>query len=100
MIYVVTRHVGAIEWIARKGFEGATLVSHLDGETIANLNEGDVVIGVLPIHIAAQVCDRGASFYALTINVPPEMRGRELSADDMESLGASIQQFEVRCVPN
>ena len=57
---------------------------------------GDVVMGVLPVSLAAEVCARGARFLHLSVEVPPELRGQELSADDLERLGAELVEYEVR----
>lgn len=93
----VTRHPGAVEWARRRGIE-AEMIAHLDDQTIARLRSGDVVMGVLPVAVAAEVCARGARFVHLELHVPPELRGRELSADDLERLGARLVEYEVRRV--
>lgn len=92
--YFVTRHAGATEWAARKGLS-AQVVSHLD---MSWLEDGDLVLGTLPVSLAAEVCARGGRYFHLSLDVPPGMRGHELSADDMERLGASLEEFEVRRV--
>ena len=91
--WFVTRHEGAKEWARRRGIR-ARFVDHLDVEAI---RLGDVVMGVLPVSLAAEVCDRGARFFHLSVEVPPELRGRELTADEMERLGAELIEYEVRC---
>lgn len=90
--YFVTRHQGAVEWARRQGIEAAA-VSHLDIETV---EAGDMVLGTLPVSVAAEVCARGARYLHLTLDTPPERRGRELSADEMAAFGAKLQEFEVR----
>ena len=71
------------------------LIAHLDPELI---QPGDVVIGTLPVQLAAEVCVRGGRFFNLTLDVPPQSRGRELSADDLQAFGARLEAFEVRAV--
>ncbi len=93
----VTRHPGAVEWARRRGIE-AEVIDHLDDHTIARLRPGDVVMGVLPVAVAAEVCARGARFLHLELHVPPELRGRELSADDMERFNARLEEYEVKRV--
>lgn len=92
--YFVTRHPGAVEWAQRRGIE-AQMVSHLDPTSI---RPGDVVIGTLPVHLVAEVCARGGRYLHLTMNVPPEARGRELTADDMKQFGARLEEYKVRKV--
>jgi len=96
LTYFVTRHPGAIEWAARRGLEVDRQLDHLDVETI---QPGDEVIGILPVNLAAEVCARGGRFFNLSLTVPPEARGRELSADELEQYGARIEEYRVEHVP-
>lgn len=93
--YLMTRHPGAIEWAARQGVQVDQLVMHLDP---ALIQSGDVVIGTLPVNLAAEVCSRGGRFFNLTLDVPPQARGRELTADDLDAFCARLEAFEVRPV--
>lgn len=91
--YFVTRHPGAIEWARRQNLTVDQQIDHLDLNVIA---PGDTVIGVLPINLAAEVCQRGAQFISLSLELPLETRGRELSADDLERLGARLEEYDIR----
>ena len=93
--WFVTRHPGAIEWATRRGLPIHRQVHHLDPETI---RPGDVVIGTLPLNLAAQVCARGGRFYTLSLDLPPQTRGRELSADDLERYGARLEEYRIQAV--
>jgi CRISPR-associated protein Csx16 len=95
--YLITRHPGAIEWAARRGLPIDRQVLHLDPETIRS---GDVVIGTLPVNLAAEVCARGGKFHSLTLDLPAHLRGRELSADELEACGARLEEFVVTLSPN
>ncbi len=66
------------------------LVGHLDAECI---HPGDVVIGSLPVNLAAEVCARGGRYLHLTLEVPLELRGSELSAEEMRALGARVEAY-------
>ena len=88
----VTRHAGAREWARRQGFAVDEIVDHFDPETV---QPGDIIIGTLPVHLAAEICRRGGRYFHLVLNVPPEHRGRELSADDMEKFGARLEEFSI-----
>lgn len=92
---LITRHPGAIEWAGRRGLPIDRQVLHLDPETI---RPGDVVIGTLPLNLAAQVCARGGRFYNLSLDVTPQARGRELSADDLERYGARLEEYRIQAV--
>ncbi|MFN4166510.1 MAG: CRISPR-associated protein Csx16 [Ferrovibrio sp.] len=90
--WFVTRHPGAIEWAARQGLVVDRQVAHLD---VGEIEAGDTVIGTLPVHLAAEVCARGARFLNLSLDVPPEARGRELDADALEHYGARLEAYYV-----
>jgi len=68
----------------------------VDDSFWASLRKGDLVIGTLPMHLAAQACEiTGKPFGFFSMFVPPEERGNELTVKDMESFGAEISWFEV-----
>lgn len=93
-IWFVSRHEGALAWIRQQPqWCIDRFVAHLDINEIA---AGDTVLGTLPVHLAAQVCEKGAAFYFLQIQQPQERRGSEYSADEMAQIGARLQRFDVR----
>lgn len=93
--YFVTRHPGARDWAAGAGIGVERVVDHLDVDWIGR---GDVVIGSLPVNLVAQVCERGGRYLHLSLDLPPQARGRELSAEDMERFGARIEEYRVERV--
>jgi CRISPR-associated protein Csx16 len=74
--YFVTRHPGAQAWAQRQGIEMDFLIDHLD---VAQIIPGDIVIGTLPVNLAAGVCARGGRYLHLSLDLPPQMGGKELS---------------------
>lgn len=60
-----------------------------------DVQPGDTVIGSLPVHLAAAICDRGARYINLSLDLTKEMRGRELTADDMIRCHARLEEFRV-----
>jgi CRISPR-associated protein Csx16 len=64
----------------------------LSAETV---QPGDTVAGTLPVQVAAEVCRKGARYLHLSLDLPASARGRELSADEMESFGARLEDFTV-----
>ena len=90
--YFVSRHPGAIEWAARQHMPVDQRLGHLDP---AIIKVGDTVIGSLPVNLAAQVCAAGAAYWHLSLELPVELRGVELSAEDMRRLGARVERFDV-----
>lgn len=91
----VSRHPGAVEWATRRGLHIDRHVAHLDPSSV---EAGDTVIGTLPVNLAARVCECGARYFNLSLDLPAEARGRELTADELEWYGARLEAFEVRSV--
>lgn len=90
--WFVSRHPGALEWAKRQGLTVDRIVAHLD---VSKLAAGDTVIGTLPVNRVAELQRIGASYLHLVLKLPPEWRGRELSADDMEAVNAHLQAYRV-----
>lgn len=91
-IYFVSRHAGAREWARQRNIRVDRQVTHLEPD---QLTAGDVVIGTLPAHLAAAVCARGARYLHLTLDLPAELRGRELTAAEMSACNARLQELRV-----
>jgi CRISPR-associated protein Csx16 len=90
--FFVSRHPGAAEWAQAQGLAVDRLLAHLDP---AEVRAGDIVIGTLPVNLAAAVCSQGARYLHLTLELPPDWRGRELSAADMVACGARLEEYRV-----
>lgn len=96
MIYVITRHPGAWEWLQQQIVCPSVHLEHLaDVDVIRN---GDIVIGTLPINLIEAVCRRGGRYLHLEIRIPQSLRGQELSALQLTELGASLVEY-VACQP-
>lgn len=91
--WFVTRHPGAQRWAQTQDLQVDHVVTHLD---LAQLHAGDVVIGILPIQMIADICAMPARYLHLVLDVPAALRGVELSAEQMQTLGARIEGYEVR----
>ena len=88
----VTRHHGARDWAESQAIPVDLWMDHLD---TAAVESGDVVIGTLPIHLAAEVHARGARYLHLSLDLPPALRGRELSAEQMIQARARLEEYLV-----
>ncbi|MCX8086388.1 MAG: CRISPR-associated protein Csx16 [Rhodocyclaceae bacterium] len=90
--YFVTRHPGALDWARAAQVAYDEHVAHLDP---AILKAGDVVIGSLPVHLAAEVCARGARYFNLSLDLPASLRGRELDAETLARLDARLEEYRI-----
>lgn len=93
--FFVSRHPGAGAWLGAQGLAVDRTLAHLDP---ADVQAGDVVIGTLPVNLAAAVCARGARYLHLSLDLPADWRGRELSAADMAACGARLEEYRVQRV--
>ena len=91
--WFVTRHPGAVAWAQRRGLAVDRQLAHLAPEQIA---PGDTVIGTLPVNLVARVCARGGRYLHLSLDLPAEARGRELTADELERYGARLEAYVAR----
>lgn len=92
-VWFISRHQGAIDWIKKQDICIDYFVTHVDVDMI---QEQDIVIGTLPIHIAAQVCAKGARFYFLSVNVHSYQRGKELSVEELIQQGCKLEEFSIK----
>lgn len=83
--YLISRHYGAIQWMHINGIAFDCHREHLNPHEI---DPGDTVIGTLPINLAAEVCERGARYLHLSLKLPCDARGRELSASELNDYGS------------
>jgi len=90
---LVSRHPGARDWIRQQKLAFNRQVEHLDP---AEVNPGDIVIGTFPLHMAAALCTRGARVVFLSIDLPPEWRGRELDAHQLAQCNPRLEEFHVQ----
>lgn len=94
--WFISRHPGAKVWAAEQGLRIDQHLTHLN---TALIQRGDTVIGTLPVHLAASVCSQGARFFNLSLDLPAQWRGRELSADELRQCQARLECFEIRTAP-
>lgn len=83
---IVTRHKGLVEWLERHGITGEVKPS-VTVDDIRNKH----VIGALPAHIAQYALYLTSVDYSC----PFEKRGKELTADDLDSYGAKLFDYTV-----
>ena len=90
--WFITRHPGARQWALERGLHIDRHCVHLEP---ALIEAGDTVIGSLPVHLAAAVCERGARYVNLSLDLPAHARGRELSTEELAAFNARLEAFTV-----
>ena len=87
---VVSRHKGLIEWLERRGMinETTEIVSHITDKSVLY---NRTVIGNLPLSLA---CLTGRML-TIEMEVPQELRGKDITADEMDNCGAYVDEYKV-----
>ncbi len=93
--YFISRHPGAREWASEAGVQVDQVIAHLD---LATIQPSDVVIGTLPVNLAARVCQQGGRYLHLSLALPADRRGQELSAADLRRFGERLGEFRITAV--
>jgi len=82
--------MGALEWLKNhySEFADAKYLSHVSEEDIEN----NIVIGTLPINLAVLAKE----YWHLSMTIPAEMRGKELTSEDMEKFDCKIERYIIK----
>lgn len=89
-ILIVTRHQALVEFLREElGIEGE-VVPHATAEQVRNRR----VVGVLPLHLAALT----ESVTSVDLDVPAELRGKELTLEQVKACYKGIETYVVRDV--
>lgn len=88
----ISRHPGAAAWAELQGLQIDCRIVHF---VPALISRDDTVAGTLSVHLAADVCARGARHLHLTLDLSAHARGRELTADELERFGVRLEHFIV-----
>lgn len=86
---VVTRHPALVEYLTELGVvpAGTEVVTHTTAEQV----RGRHVFGVLPLHLAAEA----ASVTEVTLHVPAELRGVELTLEQVRQFAGPLVEYKV-----
>jgi CRISPR-associated protein Csx16 len=85
---IISRHAGAIEWLAQRGITGPVITGNATPDDV----RGKVVVGALPLHLAALAVKIGS------IDMPglrADQRGKDLTPAEMDAAGACIRWYVV-----
>nr|WP_245232748.1 CRISPR-associated protein Csx16 [Thiorhodococcus minor] len=91
--YFVSRHPGARGWAAGEGLAIDAFVDHIN---IDRIRPNDSVIGTLPVNLAAEICARGGHYLHLSLDLQAQMRGQELTAEQMRQCGARLEPYLIQ----
>lgn len=89
---VITRHEGLHQYLLAEGLvgEGVPVIDHATPDDV----RGKHVIGVLPLHLAAEA----ASVTEVPLNLPADLRGAELTEAQVRQYAGAPQTYVVtRC---
>jgi putative CRISPR-associated protein (TIGR02620 family) len=84
---IVTRHKGLVEWLKLHGIAGEVVEHVTTPEQISGKN----VVGVLPLNLAALA----ATITTVDMALPAEKRGVDLTPEEMDSFGATMNKYRV-----
>lgn len=84
---LITRHSGLVEYLREEGIEFNRVIAHATPEDV----RGQEVWGVLPLALAAEA----ASVTEVKLELPAEMRGVELNADQVREFQRGLVTYKV-----
>ena len=88
---VVSRHKALVETLKEVavGFDlsNAEVKEHVEEKDVT----GKIIIGVLPLRLAS----KARRFFELSLAVPADMRGKELTKDELKKYMIGIQEYIV-----
>ena len=91
-VIAVTRHNSTPAWLLKKGIEVDEVIPHLD---VSAVSKGDFVVGNLPVQMAYDVIKKGATYCNLSLDMPFELRGKELTLEEIERCEPKLEIFDV-----
>lgn len=94
--YLLTRHFATVEWVRDQGINVDGVLGHLN--SVEAFQPGDRVLGTLPINLVARLNDRSVEYWHLSLNLPSELRGKELTLAELTSCMPSLERFQAQKV--
>lgn len=87
MKVLVTRHEALVQYFANMGLTFDKVIAHATAEDVT----GNDVYGVLPLRLASFT----NTVTSIDMNIPAEMRGKELSLEDIKKYLVDISTYKV-----
>ena len=88
MKVLVTRHEALVEYFKELGIKFDKVISHATEEDV----RGNDVYGVLPLSLASLA----NTVTTVDMNLPAEMRGKELSLTDIEAYFTGMSTYQIK----
>ena len=88
MKILVTRHPALVEYFSNMGITFDKVITHATAEDVT----GNDVYGVLPLHLASLA----NIVTTVDMDLPAEMRGKELSLTDIETYFTGMSTYQVK----
>lgn len=88
MKVLVTRHKALVEYFKELGIKFDKVISHATEEDVC----GNDVYGVLPLSLASLA----NTVTTVDMDLPAEMRGKELSLTDIETYFTDMSTYQVK----
>lgn len=87
MKVLATRHEALVQYFANMGLTFDKVIAHATAEDVT----GNDVYGVLSLHLASLA----NTVTTIDMNLPAEMRGKELSLEDIKKYLVDISTYKV-----
>jgi len=86
---IVTRHQGLVDLAKRMGLatDGCPVLAHASADDV----RGKTVLGVLPLHLAAEA----RAVVSIDLDLPQHLRGTDLSAEEMLQYVKGVSVYRV-----
>ena len=92
-VYLISRHKGTIEYFKER-IPDIEVIEHLDD--INAIEDNSTIYGNLPINLIEKlVNEKNCRFILVTLNVPKELRGQELTKEQLEKY---MELYEFVCL--
>lgn len=88
MKILVTRHSALVEYFSNMGITLDKVITHATAEDVT----GNDVYGVLPLYLASLA----NTVTTVDMDLPAEMRGKELSLTDIETYFTGMSTYQVK----
>lgn len=88
MKILVTRHPALVEYFSNIGITFDKVITHATAEDVT----GNDVYGVLPLYLASLA----NTVTTVDMDLPAEMRGKELSLTDIETYFTGMSTYQVK----